>query len=220
MCTIPCLNGGSCITPDVCACAPSYLGSVCELGGDPSSLLTPSHHFADERTSQPLSWYEEEPLSTFGKLCLVKIEILNADIETLLTATSYTSTGKFLGNYTVGGADAGLHITGSDRAACLEFRCPSDLNVDSIVVNITIATSQQNCHVVNDQDGYDRYGDKEVTIQVQPHRDYGSKYGIYITYGVLERMRYAGVHMCRSGTNYGGDNVVPHDGTAATFACE
>ncbi|XP_021356232.1 delta-like protein 4 [Mizuhopecten yessoensis] len=225
ICTKPCLNGGSCIAPNICACASGYLGAFCELGGDPDSFLSPSYHFTNKQTGNLLSWYEEEPLSIFGKSCLVKVEILNADVETLLTATSYTSTGELFGNYTVGGADHGLRSSGTNRAACLEFRCPSDIREDSVIVNVTIATSRQNCNItklsplLNVMAGYDSNENQEVAFQVLPHRDYGSMYGIYITYGLRQRIQYIGEKMCRSGTNYGGDNVVPSDGTALIYTC-
>ena len=32
ICTQPCLNGGSCSQPDVCECAPGWIGFQCETG--------------------------------------------------------------------------------------------------------------------------------------------------------------------------------------------
>ncbi|XP_060555562.1 sushi, nidogen and EGF-like domain-containing protein 1 isoform X1 [Ruditapes philippinarum] len=228
LCTPMCKNNGTCISDNVCDCAPGFIGERCNLGGSMESYLVPTLHAVEQKPFRPLSWYDQPSFSEFGRVCHIKITMENTPAETLVLAESRNLNGETYGNFTTGPIDSKGSLNATTRTACLQIRCPSDAkgnDLHTIDVQVYPVTGTGTCTIMKTKDNINvtvrnqPMSHDKIQLQIDYGNNYGPAYGLYFGMGTRDNAIYATRQQCLSGTNFNVNEINTSNGVFAVYKC-
>ncbi|XP_048768971.2 uncharacterized protein LOC125675380 isoform X1 [Ostrea edulis] len=90
----------------------------------------------------PLSWYYSRPQEPTFKSCFLKVLVRTSSYGVTITATSRNERNVLYGTYITGPKPRPGSSDTETRAACVEYRCPTD---SKVTVNVTVSDAEFLC---------------------------------------------------------------------------